>query len=53
MNPFAPAETVQVAKADIAGWEESPISPMPPALLDTLTREEIADLLGWIEAGGK
>lgn len=53
VNPFAPAETVQVAKADIAGWEESPISPMPPALLDTLTREEIADLLGWIEAGGK
>ncbi|MCP5551503.1 MAG: PQQ-dependent sugar dehydrogenase [Akkermansiaceae bacterium] len=52
-NPFAPAELVVIPKSEIQGWEESPISPMPPALLDTLTKEEIGDLLAFLLSGGK
>lgn len=52
-NPFVPAELVTIAKADIDNWEESPVSPMPPALLDTLSRDEIEDLLAFLLAGGK
>lgn len=52
-NPFVPAELITIAKAEIDTWEESPVSPMPPALLDTLTREEIEDLLAFLLAGGK
>lgn len=52
-NPFAPAELVTIPKAEIRSWEESPVSPMPPALLDTLTREEINDLLGFMLSGGR
>ena len=51
-NPFAPAESVTLAKSDIKHWEPSPVSPMPPALLDTLTRAEIEDLLAFILSGG-
>jgi len=52
-NPFVPSELVNLPKGEIRSWEESPVSPMPPALLDTLTREEIEDLLGFLLAGGK
>ena len=52
-NPFVPSELVTIPKGEIRSWEESPVSPMPPALLDTLTREEIEDLLGFLLAGGK
>ena len=51
-NPFVPSELVTIPKGEIRSWEESPVSPMPPALLDTLTREEIEDLLGFLLAGG-
>lgn len=52
-NPFAPAETVTMPKSEIKSWEESPVSPMPPALLDTLSREEVEDLLAFILGGGR
>jgi len=52
-NPFAPAELLTIPKAEIRDWEESPVSPMPPALLDTLTAEEVEDLLGFLLAGGR
>jgi putative heme-binding domain-containing protein len=51
-NPFAPAELVTIPKAEIKTWEESPVSPMPPALLDTLTAEEVEDLLAFLLTGG-
>ncbi len=52
-NPFVPAELATVAKAEIRSWEESPVSPMPPALLDTLSREEVEDLLAFLLHGGR
>ena len=52
-NPFAPSDLVTIPKAEIRTWEESPVSPMPPALLDSLTKEEINDLLGFMLSGGR
>jgi putative heme-binding domain-containing protein len=47
------ADTIDVPKDDIISYVESEISPMPGGLLDHLTREEIFDLLAYIERGGR
>jgi putative heme-binding domain-containing protein len=52
-NPFAPSDLMTIPKAEIKTWEESPVSPMPPALLDSLTKEEINDLIGFLMSGGR
>jgi putative heme-binding domain-containing protein len=52
INPVDPDQRRRLLKADIASQRVSEISPMPGGLLDTLTREEILDLLAWIESGG-
>jgi len=52
-NPFAPSELATIPKAETRTWEESPVSPMPPALLDSLSKEEINDLLGFLMSGGR
>ncbi len=43
-----PEKTVTVAKTEIEQHYPSPLSPMPTGLLDTLTREEILDLLAFL-----
>lgn len=50
-NPLSP-ETVEVGKLLIIRREESPVSPMPPGLLNALKAEQILDLLAFLEAGG-
>jgi len=45
-------ETQDLRKADIKSREVSKISPMPPGLLDMLTKQEILDLLAYFEAAG-
>jgi putative heme-binding domain-containing protein len=50
-NPLAP-ETVTVQKADIETRELSKTSPMPTGLLNTFTKEEILDLLAYLESLG-
>ncbi len=50
-NPLS-AETISVAKKDIRRRELSKISPMPADLLNTLTIEQILDLLAWFESNG-
>jgi len=52
INPVDPDQRRRLTKADIASQRVSEISPMPGGLLDTLTREEVLDLLAWIESGG-
>lgn len=52
-NSFSPSELLTISKNEIRSWEESPVSPMPPALLNTLSREEILDLLAFLRGGGK
>jgi hypothetical protein len=48
-NPFAPSELTVVPKAEIASSKPSPVSPMPPGLLDGFSRDEIFQLLDFLE----
>lgn len=52
-NLLAPEAITEVRQADIARREASKVSPMPTGLLNHLTREEILDLLAYLESAGK
>src|SRR6185436_15373937 len=45
-------ETAMVPKAKLKSTTASAMSPMPGGLLDALTKEEILDLLAYVESGG-
>jgi putative heme-binding domain-containing protein len=49
---MAPEVTTTVPQADVISERPSKISPMPEGLLDTFTREQILDLLAFLDAGG-
>jgi putative heme-binding domain-containing protein len=46
-------DKVEVKKSDVQSRAPSKLSPMPEALVNILTKEEILDLLAYIESGGK
>ena len=50
-NPLEP-KTVTIKTSDIESREFSKVSPMPAALLNTFTQEEILDLLAYLESLG-
>ncbi len=50
-NPLEP-QTVTIKVADIESRQFSQVSPMPAALLNTFTHEEILDLLAYLESLG-
>ena len=50
-NPLEP-DTITIKKTDIESRSPSKISPMPAGLLNTLTKEEILDLLAYLESLG-
>ena len=50
-NPLEP-QTVKLNKAEIKTRELSKVSPMPEGLLNTFTKEEILDLLAFLESLG-
>ena len=50
-SPLLPQTTV-IQQTDVKSRELSPISPMPPGLLNVLTKEQILDLLAYLESGG-
>ncbi len=50
-NPLVP-ETVTIKKSEIESRSLSKVSPMPVGLLNTLTKEEILDLLAYLESLG-
>jgi putative heme-binding domain-containing protein len=52
-NMLAPETTVEIPVRDIESRKPDRASPMPAALLNTLTQEEILDLLAYIESAGK
>ena len=49
MNPQA---TVTIAEADVKSEEPSSVSPMPAGLLNELTKEQIVELMAFLDAGG-
>ena len=51
-NPFTSDEVVEIAKADVEGRELSPISPMPPGLLNRLNEDEVVELMAYLISGG-
>ena len=50
-NPLAP-NTIEIGKSQIQTRTESPVSPMPAGLLNSLKAPQILDLLLWFEAQG-
>lgn len=50
-NPLTQGRT-EIPKGDVQKREPSKISPMPEGLLNTLTQDEILDLLAYLESGG-
>lgn len=51
-NPLAKSPPLDIKKSDIDERTKSPVSMMPKGLLDKLTRDEILDLLAYINARG-
>ncbi len=52
-NQLLPNQRVDIAKRDIARRDFSKLSPMPAGLVNALTREDILDLMAFIEAAGR
>ena len=50
-NPLDGAKET-LSKSSIASRQISPVSLMPPGLIDMLSKEEILDLLAYLESGG-
>jgi putative heme-binding domain-containing protein len=51
-NPLQP-EKIEIKKSDIDKRALSKVSPMPAKLMDTFTKDEILDLMAYLESGGK
>ncbi|MEA1786723.1 c-type cytochrome [Arenibacter sp. GZD96] len=51
-NPFNESYAVKLAKNAIEKRELSPVSPMPPGLLNRLNEQEIIDLFAYLQSGG-
>lgn len=51
INPIA-ADTVELKKSEVRSHAPAKLSPMPEGLLNILTKEEILDLLAYIESSG-
>jgi putative heme-binding domain-containing protein len=51
VNPLQPETTVDVPKDEIVSYAEVDISPMPPGLLNTFSREEVLALLAYLQRG--
>jgi len=47
-DPLTPDKTITVLKADIVEHRKSDRSLMPPGLLNTLTADDILDLIAWL-----
>ena len=52
-NLLEPERTIEFFKADVEHREPTPLSPMPTGLLDTFSKDEILDLLAYLQQGGK
>ncbi len=47
-SPFDFTQTIEIERNDIKKNEHSPVSPMPPALINRLNAEELKDLLAFL-----
>jgi hypothetical protein len=51
-DPIRP-DKVEISKSDVLSRRASTISPMPDGLANSLTEDEIWDLVAYLESGGK
>ena len=51
-DPVDATKIVEIKKGDIEEMQPSPISLMPAKLFDTLNRDEVLDLLGYLMSRG-
>jgi len=51
-NPFSPESNVDIKLADVKEKKEWHISPMPPALVNSLNADELSDLIAYIFSAG-
>ncbi|MEE2947240.1 MAG: c-type cytochrome [Verrucomicrobiota bacterium] len=52
INPLDPDQVTVIKQLDVKSVNPSPISPMPPALINILNRDELLDLFAYIKSGG-
>ena len=50
-NIFVPSDVRDFSRKDILKLEQSPLSLMPPGLLNTCHPEDVADLIAWLQKG--
>ncbi|QOV90105.1 c-type cytochrome [Humisphaera borealis] len=51
-DPLKPDTKVTVKKSDVKSVGPSKLSPMPEGLINVLTKDEILDMLAYVESGG-
>jgi putative heme-binding domain-containing protein len=51
-NPAAPGQITEVRNTDVQSRKVSPVSLMPPGLINSMNQEEVADLIAYILSGG-
>lgn len=51
-NPYSTTFTTQLAKGEVVSQSISPVSPMPPGLLNRLNAQEVLDLFAYLLSGG-
>jgi hypothetical protein len=49
---MVPDVTVRIAKTDIKSEAPSAVSPMPAGLLNPFSRDQVLDLIAFLDAGG-
>jgi putative heme-binding domain-containing protein len=51
-NPLQPDQSIKVPKVDVLKRKRSDLSIMPPGLLNNLSKQEVLDLLAYLESKG-
>ena len=51
-NPAAPGDITEVRSDKITSRQASPVSLMPPGLINSMNQDEVADLIAYILSGG-
>ncbi|MDB6005648.1 MAG: Cytochrome c-containing lipoprotein, partial [Prosthecobacter sp.] len=51
-NPTAPGDITEVRSDKITSRQVSPVSLMPPGLINSMSQDEVADLIAYILSGG-
>ena len=51
-NPLLPDQTIKIPKVDVLKRKRSDLSIMPAGLLNNLSKQEVLDLLAYLESAG-